>query len=155
MPTFDYTFTVRAPLPDVAAFHHNTQALKLPTPPLVFVKLHKVEPLGEGSVSEFSMWFGPFAVHWVAVHSNVDPLHGFTDTQVEGPLKRWVHTHHFTAEGESLTRIHEHIECEHRSGARGLLTRLLFSPLALRGLFTYRKLITRLSLVPASKGATQ
>jgi ligand-binding SRPBCC domain-containing protein len=151
MPSFDYTFTVRAPLSAVAEFHRNTRALKRLTPPPVFVRLHRVEPPGEGSVSEFTMWFGPFPTRWVAVHSDVDPLHGFTDTQTEGPLKRWVHTHRFTGESDGLTRIHEHIEYQHHGGLRGLFTRLLFSPPALWGLFTYRRFVTRVSLATHRK----
>jgi ligand-binding SRPBCC domain-containing protein len=152
MPTFDYTFTVNAPLTEVAAFHQDTAALKRLTPPPVFVSLHRVDPFAEGAVSEFTMWFGPIPTHWAAVHINVDPLHGFTDIQQSGPLARWQHTHRFTAEGDRVTCISEHIEYEHPTGLRGLLTRLVFSPWGLQGLFTYRKLVTRRALVGKFKG---
>ena len=66
MPVFDFTFSVRAPLQAVAAFHHDTRALKRLTPPPVFVQIHSMEPLAEGSRSEFSMWFGPVPLRWVA-----------------------------------------------------------------------------------------
>jgi len=143
MPTFDYTFTVWAPLANVAKFHDDTRALKRLTPPPIFVQIHKVEPLAEGSISDFTLWFGPMPVHWVAVHSNVEPQRGFTDTQQQGLLKHWAHTHTFTAEGEALTRVREHIEYEHHAGWRGLLSRLLFPKPGLYLLFTYRKLVTR------------
>ena len=93
MPIFDYTFTVRAPLAAVAEFRHDTRALKRLTPRLILMQMHRVDPFGEGSVSEFTMWFGPIPVRWTAVHSNVDPERSFTDTQARGPLKRWQHTH--------------------------------------------------------------
>lgn len=142
MQTFDYSFTVPAPLAVVSAFHYDTRALKQLTPPPVFVQLHAVEPLGEGSVSEFTMWFGPLPVRWVAVHSSVSD-NGFTDRQEGGLMKRWEHTHRFTSMSDDLTQIHEHIEYEHHKGIRGLLSRVLFSRPALGFLFAYRKRVTR------------
>lgn len=145
MREFTYGFTVRAPLSAVAAFHHDTHALRRLTPPPVIVQLHRVEPLGEGSVSEFTMWFGPLPTRWTAIHSNVSQ-NGFTDTQAQGPLKRWQHTHRFTAQDDDTTRIDEHIEYEHERGLRGLLSRLAFARPALWFLFTYRQFVTRWSL---------
>jgi ligand-binding SRPBCC domain-containing protein len=146
MPTFDYTFTVKAALTAVAEFHHDTAALKRLTPPPVIARIHRVEPLSEGSVAEFTLWFGPLPVHWVAVHTAVDMLHGFTDVQQSGPLKSWAHTHTFVPVAEKLTRIKEHIEFEHYPGRPGLKSRLLFPQPALYALFTYRSWVTRRAL---------
>jgi ligand-binding SRPBCC domain-containing protein len=146
MPVFDYTFTVKAPLAKVAAFHHNTWVLKRLTPLPIIVQMHRTEPLAEGAVAEFTLWFGPLPIRWLAVHSRVDPMRGFTDTQQQGPLKCWAHTHTFMAEGEQLTRVSEHIEYTHYPGLKGLLSRLLFAKPALYLLFTYRKFITRWSV---------
>jgi len=143
MPVFDYTFTVDAPLSKVAEFHHDTRILKKLTPPPIIVQIHEFEPLAEGSVSDFTLWIGPLPVHWVAVHSNVDSTRGFTDTQQQGPFKRWAHTHTFTAEGQNQSCVSEHIEYEHHSGWRGLLSRLLFPKIGLYFTFTYRKWVTR------------
>lgn len=142
MPTFDYRFTVDAPLAAVSDFHHDTRVLKILTPPPVFVQVHHFDPLSEGAVAEFTMWFGPIPVRWRAVHSNVSQ-NGFTDTQVEGPLKSWQHTHRFTAVSPTVTAVHEHIEYEHDGGLRGLFSRLFFNRPGLYLLFTARKLITR------------
>jgi len=144
--SFDFTFTVHAPLAAVAAFHHDTRALTRLTPPPIFVQLHRVEPLAEGSVADFTLWFSPWPIRWMAVHSGVDSLHGFTDAQRSGPMKFWRHTHHFDAVDAHATRVSEHIEYEHHSGWRGLFSSLLFNPLALRLLFLYRGLVTRLAL---------
>ncbi len=142
MPTFDYTFTVNAPLEVVSAFHHDTRVLKTLTPPPIFAQIHSFEPLGEGSLADFTLWFGPLPVHWVARHSNVS-VNGFTDTQVDGPLKSWAHTHRFSAVDATTTRVHEHIEYEYADGLAGIANRLMFGKLGLIGLFTARKLITR------------
>jgi ligand-binding SRPBCC domain-containing protein len=143
MSVFDFKFTVKAPLEAIAEFHHSTQALRRLTPPPVIVQLHKVEPLAEGSLADFTMWFGPLPLRWLARHSQVDAQHGFTDEQVKGPLAKWVHTHRFDELDESSSQVHEHIEFEHFKGLRGLLTRLLFSPPGLTFMFTYRAWVTR------------
>lgn len=142
MPTFDFRFTVKAPLRSVSHFHHDTTVLKKLTPPPIFAQIHHYEPLGDGSKAEFTLWFGPIPVRWQAVHSNVS-VRGFTDTQVSGPLKSWQHTHRFTAVSTDLTEIHEHIEYSHHDGLKGLFSRLLFAKPALYFLFTARKVITR------------
>jgi len=142
MPIFNYSFTVNAPLAAVSAFHHDIRVLKKLTPPPIFVQIHRYQPLGEGSEAEFTLWFGPIPVRWLAVHTNVSQQ-GFTDTQVKGPLRAWQHTHRFTSLGANKTQVSEHIEYEHHDGRNGLLTRLLFSRPSLYLLFTARQWLTR------------
>jgi ligand-binding SRPBCC domain-containing protein len=154
MPTFDCRFTVQAPLKEVSDFHRDTRALKRLTPPPAFVQLHDVQPLSEGSVSRFTIWAGPLPLRWTAVHRGVSES-GFTDVQTAGPARRWEHTHTFRALSESETEIHEHIEYEHHPGLRGLLTRMLFSPLNLRAMFAYRRMVTRGELCRTSARQTQ
>jgi ligand-binding SRPBCC domain-containing protein len=143
MQTFETSFAVRGSLEAVANFHHDTRALKVLSPPPIFVQLHHVEPLAEGSISEFTLWFGPLPVRWKARHQNVDRLHGFTDDQIAGPMKHWTHTHTYTDLGDGRVQVKDHIEYEHHGGLRGLLSRLLFAPIGLRFLFFYRELATR------------
>lgn len=142
MPTFDYEFTVRAPQTAVSHFHHDTQALKTLTPPPIFAQIHHADPLADGAIAKFTLWFGPLPVHWTAVHSNVSE-NGFTDTQISGPLQSWQHTHTFTAVSPAATHIHEHIDYSHHDGRRGLLSHVLFAKPGLYLLFTARQFITR------------
>jgi ligand-binding SRPBCC domain-containing protein len=139
---FSHRFVVPAPLDAVAAVHADTRALRALTPPPVFVQLHRVDPLRDGAVAEFTLWFGPLPIRWTALHSRVDGR-GFTDTQVRGPMQRWVHRHSFEPLGPARTRITDRIEYAHAGGVLGVLTRLLFSRLALRLLFAYRAVVTR------------
>ena len=145
MPIFETSFTVNAPLEAVAAFHADTSALKILNPPFVFVQLHRVDPMAEGSISEFTLWMGPLPIRWRAVHSGVGP-NGFTDTLEDGPMKSWRHTHKFVEIDGETTQIHEHIEYEYPAGWRGLASRILFGPLGLTALFAYRKWATRRNL---------
>jgi ligand-binding SRPBCC domain-containing protein len=142
MPVFNQSFIVSAQTKEVAAFHYGTAALKVLTPPPVRVSLKSVEPLAEGSRSEFTLWFGPFPVDWVAIHSQVDALHGFIDTQQTGPMEFWRHTHSFETFGQE-TRVTDHIEYAYPAGLRGLWARILFNPLTLHFMFAYRAWKTR------------
>ena len=142
MPVFDYSFTVDAPLAAVRDFHSDTSALKRLTPPPTIVHLHSIEPLGEGSVSTFTLWVGPLPLRWTAVHRNVTDR-GFTDVQASGPAAKWEHTHSFVPLSDAMTEIREHIEFEHKRGPWGLVTRALFSRPNLLLMFAYRRWITR------------
>lgn len=143
MQVFERSFKVRAPLARVAAFHGDTRALKRLTPPPIFVQLHRVEPLADGAVAEFTLWFGLLPVRWRAVHSAVDRQRGFTDTQASGPLRHWRHRHAYRALDAHTTLVTDCVEYEHHRGARGLLSRLLFARPALRLLFAFRAWATR------------
>lgn len=150
MPVFDFAFRVDASPDAVREFHHDTRALCRLTPPPTFVQLHSIEPLGEGSVSRFTLWVGPIPLRWKAVHRDVTD-HGFTDVQAEGPAAKWEHTHAFVPLDDGATEIREHIEFEHERGLAGLLTRVLFSRPNLLAMFTYRMLVTRWCLRHATR----
>jgi ligand-binding SRPBCC domain-containing protein len=142
MQSFSFSFVVNAPLEVVAAFHQDTRVLKKLTPFPIIARIHEYEPLAEGSEAKFTLWFGLLPVRWHAVHNDVGP-DGFTDTQINGPLKYWRHEHRFIVVDGHTTRVKEHINFEHDGGLRGLISRLLFNKPGLYALFTARKFITR------------
>ena len=142
MPVFNYQFTVNASLEAVREFHSDTSALKRLTPPPTIVQLHEIEPLGEGSVSRFTLWVGPLPLRWKAVHRDVSER-GFTDVQTEGPAQKWEHTHTFTPVSSDVTEVREHIEFEHKRGFWGAVTRILFARPSLVLMFAFRKQATR------------
>lgn len=139
---FQHSFTVNAPITTVADFHYQPNAMKQLTPLPLVIQVHEAEPVGEGSQTRFTLWFGPLPVRWHAVHSQVTSR-GFTDTQVSGPLQSWRHSHRFTALDLHTTRVEDHVVYEHAAGIKGLFSRLMFSRPGLLYLFTARKLLTR------------
>lgn len=142
MRHFYNKFQVKAPIKRVAEFHSSTMALKLLTPPPIFVKLNHIEPIGEGSRSDFTLWFGPFPIRWIAVHSDIHPQEGFTDTQLEGPFKTWVHRHAFEEITDDLTEIIDEVEGQPSNHFFwGLVSRFMW--LTLPVLFSYRARQTR------------
>jgi len=141
MSTFHYQACLPVPVERVAFFHKDGSVLKKLTPPPVFVQIVHMEPLSENSTTQLRFWFGPIPVRWVAQHSQVDPLHGFIDTQVQGPLKKWVHQHSYKAAGIHKTILDELIEYEHNPGVMGWFTRLIYNRWSLRFLFFYRRVV--------------
>lgn len=151
---FTRTFQVPATLSQVSLFHQSPQTLRLLTPPPVFVQFHHIDPLAEGSISDFTLWLGPVPIHWIAIHSEVDPLTGFTDTQLSGPYSHWKHRHLFkpvksssdTEDNTILTEITDEIEATPGKGLwNGLISRLLL--LGLPMMFAYRAWRTRRTIM--------
>ena len=142
-PSFARTFLVRAPQSAVARFHEGPGALAQLQPPLSGTQVLRADPLGEGSITEFTMGFPPLGMHWVARHRDVALGQGFTDTMKSGPMRSWVHRHEYRALSPTLTAVSDRIWFVHRSGLQGLLPRLFFSRVALSVLFFYRALATR------------
>jgi len=142
---FKRSFLVRSPLVDVVQFHRDATALKRLTPPPIFVQLHKVQPLSENSIADFTMWMGPIPVHWVALHRDVDPQHGFRDIQLSGPFESWTHKHEFIERSDSVTEVVDEIQADPGKGLfNGLISRLMW--LGLPFLFWYRSWVTRRNL---------
>ena len=142
MIKFSREFIVKAPLELVAQFHHDARALKWLNPPPILVQFHRVDPLAEGSIADFTLWLGPLPIRWKALHSDVHSGRGFSDTQVVGPFKTWTHRHEFTALSKSSTRVTDTIQAEHSSHLFwGLLSRFMW--LSLPFLFTFRAWQTR------------
>lgn len=140
--TFTHRFYVRASLERVVAFHSDSRALKILTPPPVMVQFHEVQPLGEGSIADFTLWLGPLPVRWVAVHSELRDGHGFVDTQTTGPYKFWQHRHSFRVSSEDRIEIVDEIQATPSDHLLlGLVSRLMW--LSLGFLFAYRARVTR------------
>lgn len=139
---FEHRFRVPADLGAVAEFHSEPSALRALTPPPMVIALHRFGAMEEGMEAEFTLWLGPIPIRWKARHEEVGP-DGFVDVQVAGPMKSWRHEHRFLPLPGGETEVHDRIEYEHPSGLRAVFTHLLFSKMALYGLFSYRAFATR------------
>ena len=126
-------------------FHEDPQALAKLTPPPIVMQLHHDarRSITEGEI-EFSLWFGPFPIRWIARHEPGPSPHSFADRQIKGPMAYWRHEHIFTEKpgGVELT---DRIALAHKPGLAGVLTRLFFDGLPLRFLFAYRHRRTRMA----------
>ncbi len=109
---YSHRFEVQADLETVRRFHQSSDSFKALTPPPIITQLHAApEAPEDGDRMDFTLWLGPIPVRWLAEFSDVGPQ-GFTDTQLRGPFKRWVHRHRFEPTSDGSTEIHDHIEAE-------------------------------------------
>jgi len=109
---YRHRFQVRATLQAVADFHTQSASMAAITPPPVIIKVHQAPTLlREGDQMEFTMWLGPLPVHWLAKIEDVS-IQGFTDRQVEGPFRSWVHRHKFFAKKDGVTEVFDEINIE-------------------------------------------
>lgn len=127
-----------ASLDELRRFHEDPQALAMLTPPPIFAQLRRDErrSISEGEV-EFTLWFGPLPLRWLARHEPGPSPDSFADVQLRGPMAYWRHEHIFRElpEGVELT---DRITLAHQPGLWGLFTRLAFDGLPLRILFAFR-----------------
>ncbi len=146
MRRFEKTSTLPGTLDAVLRFHQDPRALARLTPPPIIMQLHRDDrrSLTEGDI-EFSLWFGPIPIRWIARHEPGPTAHSFADSQIKGPLAYWRHEHLFS-EADDGVQLTDRITLAHRNGLLGLLTRLTFDGLPLRVLFAYRHWRTRRAL---------
>jgi len=84
----------------VFAFHESPGALEKLTPP--WEKVTVIESPGSltpGTRVVLRTKVGPFAVEWVAEHTEYEPGRMFADRQVRGPFAYWYHRHLFLDDG--------------------------------------------------------
>jgi len=112
---YKHRFQVEAPLAAVAEFHAQSASMGAITPPPVVVRVHSAPArLDDGDEMDFTMWLGPLPLHWLARIEDVSPT-GFTDRQLRGPFREWIHRHTFTPVDETNTAVVDEIELELRS----------------------------------------
>jgi ligand-binding SRPBCC domain-containing protein len=98
-------FRVLAPQDFVADFHRRSESMTAITPPLIPVQMEDVPRiLDSGDQMTFKMWLGFAPLKWRAYIGQVSP-NGFTDHQLEGPFRYWIHRHEFVPVDELTTEV--------------------------------------------------
>lgn len=145
---FEHRSIIATTMAAMLAFHEDPKALArlTPPPPLMFMQVLRDDrtSLTAGEL-EFRLWFGPLPVRWLARHEPGPTDTSFADRMLVGPMAYWEHQHIFR-EVEGGIELTDRITLAHKTGAAGLLSRLIFDGLPLRLLFVYRHLRTRLAL---------
>lgn len=73
-------------------------------------------PLAEGSEMSFEIGRRPFSLRWDARHEEVRPGVGFSDRQVRGPFRSWLHRRDLASSTKGGSRLVEEIEYELPAG---------------------------------------
>jgi len=143
---FEKSSVIQTSLEKMMQFHEEPRALASLTPPPIRMQVQRDErrSLSEGEI-EFTLWFGPLPIRWIARHEAGPAPNSFADMQLKGPLAYWRHEHIFTAVANGA-RLTDRVTFAHRQGIIGLFTRLAFDGLPLRLLFAYRHWRTRRAL---------
>jgi uncharacterized protein (TIGR01777 family) len=108
---FLHSSTIPQPCKEVFAWHERPGALERLTPPWASVELiERQGDIHDGDRTVLQVGPGPVGRRWVAEHCDYKPGEQFRDVQVEGPLKRWVHTHRFEPAPPGGCRVEDQIE---------------------------------------------
>jgi ligand-binding SRPBCC domain-containing protein len=138
MPVFEASHVLPRPVEEVFAFFRTPANLVKLSPPELHVRLVEAPALielGSRVVLQGRRWGIPQRM--VSEITALEAPSSFTDTQVEGPFGKWVHTHRFEAVPEG-TRVSDRVEYEPPSGMLGLVVRAGMIERDLTWIFDYR-----------------
>jgi len=154
VPTFTWQSTLTYPAHEVFAWHTLPGAFERLSPPWRTVRVLR----SSGSLTPDSevlvrcSALGPISFNWLLRHGEYRPQELFTDEQVTGPFRSWVHRHSFIPHRESLSTMLDEVEFE---------MPLLASPITslivrdLRRLFAFRHAVLSTDLLLHSRWSTQ
>jgi ligand-binding SRPBCC domain-containing protein len=93
-PTFTTEQWLPRPLAEVFAFFSDAHNLDVLTPPwLHFRILTPPVELRRGVLLDYRLRWHGLPLSWRTEIAEWDPPHSFTDRQVKGPYRQWVHWH--------------------------------------------------------------
>ena len=120
------------------AFFANPWNLEAITPPwLRFQITGAPERLERGSRLSYVLRLEGVPVHWLTEIDDWRPGRSFTDVQLQGPYRSWIHTHRFTAVPEG-TEIYDHVAYRVPGGSLSPLVQRAFVAPRLEEIFDYR-----------------
>ena len=115
---------------------HNLEAI---TPDwLRFRILEAPERLERGSRLRYRLRLGPVPIHWLTEIEDWRPPRGFTDVQLRGPYRLWVHTHRVTPVAGG-TELYDHVRYRLAGEPLASLLRPLTVERWLDEIFDYRR----------------
>ncbi|MGA0333450.1 MAG: SRPBCC family protein [Kiritimatiellia bacterium] len=141
------------PVEEVFAFFSRPENLQRLTPSQLQFQILTPDPIvmREGVQLDYKLKVHNIPLRWTSLISNWNPPHEFTDKQLKGPYKVWVHSHRFRTEGNG-TQVDDHIQFRAPGGK--LLEKLIVQR-DLASIFNYRqKILSEIfGLSPAENAA--
>lgn len=102
MKTFVYESSLWLPRPldDVFAFFSDASNLEVITPPWLKFSVMTPVPIEmrPGTLIDYRLRFRGFPLRWRSEITAWDPPHRFSDAQVKGPYRQWIHEHTFVGQ---------------------------------------------------------
>ena len=132
---------VPAPLPRVFVFFSDAANLARITPPWLSFRLVSDAPrqVRAGALLDYRIrWLG-LPLRWRTRITAFEEGVGFTDEQLRGPYRHWLHEHAFEARGSDATFVCDRVTYELPLGVVGELAHALVVRRQLEGIFDYRR----------------
>lgn len=128
---------------ELYAWHARPGAFERLTPPWSRVAIEaRTGGIETGSRVTLRLGVGPLSLRWLAEHRDSEPGRGFVDVQLDGPFRRWEHTHRFEPAGDSSVLV-DRIEYELPLGGLGKWFGGSSVEAMLARTFAYRHRVTR------------
>ena len=138
MPIFERSQLIPRPIEEVFDFFRAPANLIAISPPELHLRVlegPELIELGSRVILKGRRWGIPQRM--VSEITAFEAPRTFTDTQIEGPLGRWVHTHRFESVAAG-TEINDRIEYEPPGGMLGLVVTASRLERDLKWIFEYR-----------------
>jgi len=108
---FEDTTSLNAPSERVFSFFSKAENLQRLTPEWVYFRILTPLPIQmrEGTLIDYRLKLHGIPVKWRTKITEWNPPYSFTDEQIKGPYRNWIHRHTFVSEGNN-TLMTDHIE---------------------------------------------
>lgn len=114
-----------APAATIFAWHLRPDAIRILTHPFGVRVIKPPASLRDGEQAELRVPVGPIRLTWVAEHFDFHDRGAaggqFSDRQVRGPFKSWVHRHRVEPDGAGACVLEDRVEFEVPGGRIGHL----------------------------------
>lgn len=121
-------------------FFKKPENLDSVTPKALGFKILTPSPIRmeKGAVIDYTIRLYGIPMKWKTQISDYQPPHSFTDTQLKGPYRTWIHTHRFIAQADG-TLMTDEVQYTIPFEPLSEIGRKLFVEKEIKKIFSYRK----------------
>jgi len=109
--TLTRSLTLELPIAEVFDFFADAGNLERITPPQLSFHIVTPQPIDiqKGTLIDYRLSMRGFPMKWRTEITEWDPPYHFVDSQLRGPYKQWIHSHHFTELEPAKTLIEDEV----------------------------------------------
>jgi len=137
---FKSDLIIERPIDEVFDFFSKAENLQKITPTSLDFSIVTPLPIEmkKGTLIDYKLKIRGIPSKWKTLISEWNPPNSFTDSQLKGPYKKWVHTHQFIKISESATQMIDTVVYEVPFGIIGDLVNHLIVRHEIANIFKYR-----------------
>ena len=131
---------ISKPLDQVFDFFSRAENLEKLTPKWLNFKILTPLPIEirQGKIIDYEIRLFGIPFKWKTLITDWQPGIKFTDEQLKGPYKTWIHTHHFEAVG-SKTVMRDRVEYRPKGGILSPIIHYFFVKKQVKKIFDFRR----------------